>query len=145
MKDTFMAKAQEVDRKWYIIDAEGKVLGRLASEIAKILRGKNKPIYTPHVDTGDFVIVINAEKVALTGKKWDKKIHRYHTGWIGGLKEMKYSHLLQRTPEKVIEIAVKGMLPKNSLGRQMYRKLKVYVGPEHNHDAQKPEVLELNI
>ncbi len=145
MKDTFMAKAQEVDRKWYIVDAEGKVLGRLASEIAKILRGKNKPIYTPHVDTGDFVIVINAEKVALTGKKWDKKIHRYHTGWIGGLKEMKYSHLLQRTPEKVIEIAVKGMLPHNSLGRQMYRKLKVYVGTEHNHEAQKPEVLELNI
>ena len=145
MKDTFMAKAKDVERKWYVVDAEDKTLGRLASEIAKILRGKNKPIYTPHVDTGDFVIVINAEKVALTGKKWDKKMHRYHTGYIGGLKEMKYRHFLERTPEKVIEVAVKGMLPKNSLGRQMYRKLKVFKGPEHDHEAQKPEVLELNI
>ena len=145
MKDTFMAKAEEVERKWYVIDAEGKPLGRLASEVAKILRGKNKPIYTPHVDTGDFVIVINSEKVALTGKKLDKKLYRYHTGHIGGLKEIQYRHFIERSPEKVVEVAVKGMLPKNSLGRQMYRKLKVFKGAEHNHEAQKPEVLELSI
>ncbi len=142
---TFMAKAQEVERKWYVIDAEGKTLGRLASEVAKILRGKHKPTFTPHVDTGDFVIVVNAEKVVLTGKKMDQKVHRYHTGWPGGLKEIKYRHLLQRRPEKVIELAVKGMLPKNSLGRAMFRKLKVYKGPEHKHQAQKPEKLELDI
>ena len=142
---TYMAKAAEVERKWYVIDAEGKPLGRLSSEIAKILRGKNKPIYTPHTDTGDFVIVINAEKIVLTGDKLDKKLHRYHTGHPGGLREIKYRHFIERTPERVIEVAVKGMLPKNSLGRQMYRKLNVYKGPEHKHEAQKPEVLELSL
>lgn len=142
---TFMPKAPEVQRKWYVIDADGLPLGRLASEVARILRGKNKPIYTPHVDTGDFVIVINAEKIALTGNKMEQKMHRYHTGYPGGLKEIKYRHFIERTPEKVIEVAVKGMLPKNSLGRSMYTKLKVYKGSEHKHTAQKPEKLELNI
>ncbi|HHU91376.1 MAG TPA: 50S ribosomal protein L13 [Clostridiaceae bacterium] len=142
---TFMAKAQEVDRKWYVIDVEGKVLGRAASEVAKILRGKNKPIYTPHTDTGDFVIVVNADKIVLTGNKLDQKMYRRHTGWIGHLKEIKYRQFLEKQPEKVFELAVKRMLPKNSLGRAMFKKLKVYAGPEHNHQAQKPEVLELNI
>ena len=143
--NTYMAKASEVERKWYIIDADGKTLGRLSSEVAKILRGKNKPIYTPHADTGDFVIVINAEKIVLTGNKLEKKMHRYHTGHPGGLKEIKYRHFIERTPERVIEVAVKGMLPKNSLGRQMFRKLKVYKGSEHKHEAQRPEVLELKV
>jgi len=142
---TYMAKAQEVNRKWYVVDVEGKVLGRAASEVAKILRGKHKPEYTPHVDTGDFVIVINADKVVLTGKKLDKKLYRHHTGWIGNFKEIKYRHFLQQKPEKVFELAVKRMLPGNRLGRAMFRKLKVYAGSEHNHQAQKPEVLELNI
>jgi large subunit ribosomal protein L13 len=142
---TFMPKAQKVERKWYLIDANGLPLGRLASEAARILRGKNKPIYTPHVDTGDFIIIINAEKIALTGNKMEQKIHRYHTGYPGGLKEMKYRQFIARTPEKVIEVAVKGMLPKNSLGRSMFTKMKVYKGPEHKHEAQKPERLELNI
>lgn len=140
-----MAKAEQIQRKWYVVDAENKPLGRLASEVAKVLRGKNKPTYTPHVDTGDFVIVINAEKVLLTGKKLDQKVYRYHTGFPGGLKEIKYKHLLERRPEKAVELAVKGMLPKNSLGRAMYRKLKVYSGAEHEHQAQKPEVLTLDI
>lgn len=139
---SYMAKANEVERKWYIIDAEDKVLGRLATEIATILRGKNKPIYTPHVDTGDYVIVLNAEKVKLTGKKLDQKNHIYHTGYPGGLKRVSYRRLMEKNPEKIIEMAVKGMLPKNSLGRQMYRKLKVYEGVEHGHEAQKPEVYE---
>ncbi len=143
--NTFMAKAESIERKWYIIDAEGKPLGRMASEIAKILRGKNKPIYTPHVDTGDHVIVLNAEKVVLTGKKLDKKFYRYHTGYVGGLKEIKYRDLMAKNPEKAIELAVKRMLPGNSLGRAMIKKMKVYKGAEHNHDAQKPEVLELKI
>lgn len=142
---TFMAKAQEVDRKWYVIDVEGKVLGRAASEVAKILRGKNKPIYTPHTDTGDFVIIINADKIVLTGNKLDNKMYRRHTGWIGHLKEIKYRQFLEKQPEKVFELAVKRMLPGNSLGRAMFKKLKVYAGAEHNHQAQKPEVLELNI
>lgn len=142
---TFMAKAEEVNRKWYVIDAEGKPLGRLASEVAKILRGKNKPAYTPFVDTGDHVIVINAAKVAMTGKKPDQKIYRHFSGWIGGMKEIKYSQLLEKQPEKVIELAVKGMLPHNSLGRAMFRKLNVYKGAEHEHQAQKPEVLEINV
>ncbi|AUS98110.1 50S ribosomal protein L13 [Clostridium thermosuccinogenes] len=142
---TFMAKAEEVQRKWYVVDAEGKPLGRLASEVAKILRGKHKPNYTPHVDTGDHVIIINAEKIVLTGKKLDKKLYRYHTGYPGGLKEIPYRHFLAKRPEKVLEVAIKGMLPKNSLGRAMFRKLKVYAGGEHKHQAQKPEVLELNI
>ncbi len=142
---TFMAKAEEVKRKWYIVDAEGKPLGRLASEVAKILRGKNKPTYTPHVDTGDHVIVINAEKIVLTGKKLDQKLYRHHSLYPGGMKEIKYKHLLESKPEKAIELAVKGMLPKNSLGRAMYRKLNVYKGPEHKNQAQQPEVLTLDI
>ena len=142
---TFMAKAEEVKRKWYVVDAEGKPLGRLASEVAKILRGKNKPIYTPHVDTGDNVIVLNAAKVALTGKKLDNKVYRHHSGWPGGLKEVKYRQLMEKSPEKVIELAVKGMLPRNSLGRAMFRKLKVYRGSEHEHQAQKPETLDINV
>lgn len=139
---SYIAKPNEVERKWYVIDAEGKVLGRLASEIASILRGKNKPIYTPHVDTGDFVIVINADKVVLTGKKLEQKYYRYHTGYPGGLREISYERMMNEKPEKVIQQAVKGMLPKNSLGRQMFRKLKVYRGPEHKNEAQKPEVYE---
>jgi len=142
---TFMAKAEEVKRKWYVVDAEGKHLGRLASEVAKILRGKHKPEYTPYVDTGDYVIVLNADKVVLTGKKLEQKYHRYHTGWPGGLKEIKYRHFMEKSPEKAVELAIKGMLPKNSLGRAMFRKLKVYKGDKHNHEAQKPEKLELNI
>ena len=144
---TFMAKPESYvnKRKWYVVDANGQVLGRFASEIAKVLRGKNKPEYTPHVDTGDHVIVINAEKIALTGKKLDQKLYRHHSGWPGGLKELKYRHLLERRPEKVIELAVKGMLPKNSLGRQMYKKMIVYKGPEHKNQAQKPEELVFDI
>lgn len=142
---TYMPKGQEIDRKWYVVDATDKPLGRLASEIAKILRGKNKPIYTPHADTGDFVIVINASKVKLTGKKLEQKMYRHHTGYPGGLKEVPYAQFLAKSPEKVIELAVKGMLPKNSLGRAMYKKLNVYAGPTHENEAQKPEVLELNI
>lgn len=137
-----MAKANEVERKWYVIDAEGKVLGRLASEIASVLRGKRKPIFTPHVDCGDFVIVINADKVVLTGDKLNQKIHAYHTGYPGGRKEVVYAEMMAKRPEKVIELAVKGMLPKSRLGRQMNKKLKVYAGPEHPHAAQSPEVYE---
>lgn len=139
---SYMAKANEVERKWYVIDAEGKVLGRLASEIASVLRGKRKPIFTPHVDCGDFVIVINADKVVLTGDKLNQKIHAYHTGYPGGRKEIVYSEMIEKRPEKVIELAVKGMLPKSRLGRQMIKKLKVYAGPEHPHAAQAPEVYE---
>ena len=140
---SFMAKTNEIDRKWYVIDAEGKVLGRLATEIATILSGKNKPIYTPHVDTGDFVIVINADKIKLTGKKLEQKAYRYHTGYPGGLREVPYSRLMEKNPERIISLAVKGMLPKNSLGRSMFKKLKVYKGTEHKHQAQKPEVYEI--
>ncbi len=139
---SYMAKPNEIDRKWYVIDAEGKVLGRLASEVATILRGKHKPIYTPHVDTGDYVIIINADKVRLTGKKLEQKEYRYHTGYPGGLRSIPYSRMMKENPEKAIQLAVKGMLPKNRLGRQMIKKLKVYSGPEHNHEAQKPEVYE---
>ena len=142
---TFMAKAEEVQRKWYVVDAEGKPLGRLASEVAKVLRGKNKPTYTPHVDTGDHVIVLNAEKVVLTGKKLDQKYYRHYSGFAGGMKEIKYRQLMATRPEKVIELAVKGMLPHNILGRAMYRKLKVYKGNEHEHQAQQPEILEINV
>lgn len=140
---TYMAKPLEVERKWYVIDASGQTLGRLASEVASILRGKHKPTYTPHVDTGDFVIVINADKIVLTGNKLDQKKYRRHSGYPGGLKEMTYRNLLAKKPEKAIEIAVKGMLPKNRLGRKMFTKLKVYRGSEHPHQAQKPEVREL--
>lgn len=137
-----MAKANEIERKWYVIDAEGKVLGRLASEIASVLRGKKKPIFTPHVDCGDFVIVINADKVVLTGNKLNQKIHAYHTGYPGGRREVVYDEMMEKRPEKVIELAVKGMLPKNRLGRKMIKKLKVYTGSEHPHTAQAPEVYE---
>ncbi len=142
---TFMAKTAEVEKKWYVVDVEGKVLGRAASEVAKILRGKHKPEYTPHIDTGDFVIILNADKIVLTGKKLDQKMYRRHTGYIGHLKEIKYRHLLEKQPEKVFELAVKRMLPGNSMGRTMFKKLKVYAGSQHNHQAQKPEALELNI
>ncbi len=139
---SFMAKTNEIDRKWYVIDAEGKVLGRLATEVANILSGKNKPIYTPHVDTGDYVIIINAEKIKLTGKKLQQKKYSYHTGYPGGLKQVSYDKLIVDKPEKIIELAVKGMLPKSSLGRNMIKKLKVYSGAEHNHQAQQPEIYE---
>lgn len=140
---TYMAKPTDVDRKWYVIDASNQTLGRLATEVATILRGKHKPTFTPHVDTGDFVIVINAEKVRLTGNKLSQKKYQHHSGYPGGLKEMDYRTLLQRRPEKAIELAVKGMLPHNRLGDQMYKKLKVYRGSEHPHQAQKPELREL--
>ncbi|HRY12969.1 MAG TPA: 50S ribosomal protein L13 [Syntrophomonadaceae bacterium] len=138
-----MAKPAEIDRKWYVIDAAGQTLGRLSSEVASILRGKHKPIYTPHVDTGDFVIIINASQINLTGNKLLNKKMRWHTGYPGGLKEIDYGTLLQKKPEKIIEAAVKGMLPHNRLGAAMFKKLKVYRGSEHPHQAQKPEVREL--
>lgn len=141
--NTFMPNNQTVERKWYVVDAEGKTLGRLASEVAKVLSGKTKPIYTPHVDTGDFVIIINAEKVVLTGKKLEQKYYRTYSGHIGGLKETKYKDMMKNKPELVMTHAVKGMLPKNKLGRAMLKKLRVYRGAEHNHQAQKPEALEL--
>jgi len=143
MRSTYIAKPELVERKWYIIDAEGHTLGRLASEVAKILRGKNKPTYTPHVDTGDNVIIINSDKVILTGKKLEQKFYRHHSGYIGGLKEIKYKDFMANTPEKAFMLAVKGMLPKNRLGREMLTKLRVYKGTEHNHEAQKPEALEI--
>ena len=145
MKTTFMAKAAEVDRKWFIVDAEGKTLGRLAAEVAKVLRGKNKPIFTPHVDTGDFVIIINAEKVVLTGKKLVQKTYFRHSGYVGGTTFTTAGKMLADKPERMLELAVKGMLPKNTLGRQMFRKLKVYRGAEQPHAAQQPEVLEINV
>lgn len=140
---SFVAKPLELERKWYVVDAEGKTLGRLSSEVAKVLRGKHKPIFTPHVDCGDYVIIINAEKVVLTGKKLEQKKFRWHTGYIGHLRERSYKELMAKKPEFVVEQAIKGMLPKNSLGRDMFRKLKVYSGTEHGHEAQKPEALEL--
>lgn len=140
---TYVAKPAEVERKWYVIDASNQTLGRLSSEVAAILRGKHKPIYTPHVDTGDFVIIINAEKIQLTGDKLNQKMYRTYSGYPGGLKEMDYRTLLQKKPEKAIETAVKGMLPHNRLGDKMFKKLKVYRGGAHPHQAQKPEVREL--
>ena len=138
---TFMASPATIDRKWYVVDATDMTLGRLASEVAKVLRGKNKAIFTPHIDTGDYVIVINAEKIKVTGKKLDQKIYYRHSDYVGGMKETTLREKLAKKPEEVIELAVKGMLPKGPLGRQMYTKLHVYAGPEHNHAAQKPEVL----
>ena len=140
---TFMPKAADITRKWYVVDAEGLALGRVASQVANILRGKNKPIYTPNVDTGDYVIVVNASKVVLTGKKLDQKIYYKHSGYVGGLKETKYRKLLAEKPEEAMRHAVVGMLPKGPLGRQMAKKLKIYAGAEHEHAAQKPEVLSL--
>ena len=140
---TFIPKAADIDRKWYVVDADGMVLGRLASQVANILRGKNKPIYTPNMDTGDYVIIINASKAILTGKKLDQKIYDHHSGYAGGLKETKYRKLMAEKPEFAVRRAVVGMLPKGPLGRQMARKLKVYAGAEHEQAAQKPEVLDL--
>jgi large subunit ribosomal protein L13 len=140
---TFVAKEKEVDRKWYLVDAKDKVLGRLATQIAMRLRGKHKPIFTPHADTGDFVVVINADKVTLTGKKWDKKIYYRHSGYIGGLKEITAKKLLEKKPRDILRFAVKGMLPKNSLGRRQLKKLKIYTGSAHPHEAQQPEKLEI--
>ncbi len=141
--NTYMANAQTVERKWYVVDAEGMVLGRVASQVANILRGKHKPTYTPHVDTGDYVIVVNADKLVLTGKKLDQKIYYHHTGYVGGLKETKYRKLMAEKPEFALRHAVVGMLPKNPLGRKMATKLHIYSGAEHEHAAQKPEVLTL--
>ena len=138
---TFMASPATIDRKWYVVDATDMTLGRLASEVAKVLRGKNKPIFTPHIDCGDNVIVINAEKIKVTGKKMDQKVYYHHSDYVGGLKEATLREKLEKKPEQVIELAVKGMLPKGPLGRQMFSKLHVYAGPEHKHEAQKPEVL----
>ena len=138
---TFMASPATIDRKWYVVDASGMTLGRLASEVAKVLRGKNKPIFTPHVDTGDYVIVVNAAKVVVTGKKLDQKIYYNHSDYVGGMKETKLKDMLANKPERVVELAVKGMLPKGPLGREMYKKLHVYAGAENEQQAQKPEVL----
>ena len=138
---TFMANPTDIERKWYVVDATGYTLGRLASEIAKVLRGKNKAIFTPHIDTGDYVIVVNADKIKVTGKKLQQKIYYNHSDYVGGMKETTLKEMMEKKPERVIELAVKGMLPKGPLGRQMYKKLHVYAGPEHDHAAQKPEVL----
>ncbi len=139
--NSFMANPDKIERKWYVVDAEGCTLGRLASEVASVLRGKNKPVFTPHVDTGDYVIVINAEKIKVTGKKLDQKIYSSHSDYVGGMKETTLREMMNKKPERVIELAVKGMLPKGPLGRQMIKKLHVYAGAEHGHEAQKPEVL----
>ncbi|MEK4630317.1 MAG: 50S ribosomal protein L13 [Solibacillus sp.] len=143
MRTTFMAKGQEVERKWLVVDAEGQTLGRLASEVAAILRGKHKPTFTPNVDTGDHVIIINAEKIELTGKKLQDKIYYRHTQFAGGLKQRTAGEMKEKYPTQMLELAIKGMLPKNSLGRQMFSKLNVYAGSEHPHAAQKPEAYEL--
>ena len=138
---TYMANPDKIERKWYVVDAEGCTLGRLASGVASVLRGKNKPQFTPHVDTGDYVIVVNADKIKVTGKKLEQKIYYNHSDYVGGMKETTLKEMLAKKPEKVIELAVKGMLPKVPLGRAMNKKLFVYAGPEHKHEAQKPEVL----
>ena len=140
---TFVAKEQDITKKWYVVDAKDRVLGRLATQIAMHLRGKHKPVFTPHADTGDFVVVVNADKIALTGKKWDKKIYYHHTGYTGGLKQISAKKLLEKKPEDILRFAVKGMLPKNSLGRRQLKKLKIYVGTDHPHEAQQPEILEI--
>ena len=138
---TYMANPDKIERKWYVVDAEGQTLGRMASEIAKVLRGKNKPEYTPHVDTGYYVVVVNAEKVKVSGKKLQQKIYYNHSDYVGGMKETTLAEMMAKKPEKVIELAVKGMLPKGPMGRDMIKKLHVYAGPEHKQQAQKPEVL----
>ena len=140
---TYMANAQTVERKWYVVDAAGLPLGRVASKVASVLRGKNKPTYTPNVDCGDFVIVLNSDKIVLTGKKYEDKFYRYHTGYIGGLKEISYKKLMAEKSDVALFEAIKGMLPKNSLGRSMIKKLKIFKGEEHNHAAQKPEEMKL--
>ena len=138
---TYMANPDKIERKWYVVDADGQTLGRLASEVAKVLRGKNKPVFTPHVDTGDYVIIVNADKIKVTGKKMDQKIYYNHSEYVGGMKETTLREMMAKKPEQVIELAVKGMLPKGPLGRTMIKKLHVYAGAEHAHQAQKPEVL----
>ena len=143
MRTTTIANPAMIERKWYVVDAADKTLGRLATEVATVLRGKNKPIYTPHVDTGDYVIIINAAKIKVTGNKLNDKVYYHHTGYTGGLKQVTLQELLAKKPEEVVSHAVKGMLPKNALGRAMFKKLFVYAGPEHKHAAQKPEVLEI--
>lgn len=143
MRTTYIAKKADIQKKWYVVDAADMTLGRLASEVAKVLKGKNKPIYTPHVDTGDYVIVINADKVKVTGKKLEQKLYTHHTGYIGGLKQIPLKKMMETKPEEVIRHAVKGMLPKNTLGKNIYKKLFVYAGPDHEQQAQKPEVLEI--
>lgn len=140
---TFVAREQDIDKKWYVVDAENKVLGRLATQIAVRLRGKHKPLYTPHADTGDFIVVVNAKKVTMTGSKWDRKMYYRHSGYVGGLKQISARKLLEKKPEEIIRYAVRRMLPKNSLGRRQLKKLKIYAGPEHPHQAQKPEKLEI--
>lgn len=142
MNNTFMANPEKIERKWYVVDAAGCTLGRLASEVAKILRGKNKPEFTPHIDTGDYVIIVNAEKIKVTGKKLNQKIYYHHSDYVGGMKETTLKDMLATHPERVVEYAVKGMLPKGPLGRQMYKKLFVYAGPDHKHAAQKPEEIK---
>jgi large subunit ribosomal protein L13 len=141
MQKTFVASQATIERKWYVVDAQGKTLGRLATEVARVLRGKHKPIFTPFLDTGDYVIIVNAEKVKITGRKLDQKIYYNHSDYVGGMRETTLRNMLANKPERVLELAVKGMLPKGPLGRQMYKKLFVYAGPEHKHAAQKPEVL----
>jgi len=143
MRTTYILKEADIERKWYVVDATGHTLGRLASEIAIVLRGKNKPIFTPHLDAGDNVIIINADKIKVTGKKLDQKLYRRHSGYVGGLKETTLRVMMDKKPEEVMRLAVKGMLPKNTLGRKMLKKLHVYAGEEHRHEAQKPEVLEV--
>ena len=140
---SYMARPLEVERKWHVIDAEGQTLGRLATEIARLLRGKNKPQYTPHVDTGDFVVVVNAEKVVVTGKQAEQKVYYRHTGYPGGLRETSYETMLERKPTEILRKAVRGMMPRTRLGRQQFRKLKIYAGPEHPHEAQAPEPYEV--
>ena len=143
VQPSYSAKKGEITREWYIVDAEGQTLGRLASKVAKILQGKHKPIYTPHIDTGDFVIIINAEKINVTGDKANTKVYRNHSGYPGGLKEISYKRLLEKQPEQIIKYAIKGMMPKTILGKQMLKKLKVYAGPNHPHQAQKPKEIDL--
>ena len=140
---TYVAKEQEVEKKWYLVDASDKVVGRMATQIAMRLRGKHKPIFTPHADTGDFVVVVNAEKVVFTGRKWDEKTYYRHTGYMGGLKEITAKKLLEKKPEEILRLAVKRMLPKNSLGRRQLKKLKIYTGPKHRHEAQQLEKWEI--
>ena len=140
---SFMASPSTIEREWYVVDATGHTLGRLASEVAKVLRGKNKPIFTPHMDCGDYVIIVNADKIKVTGKKLDQKIYYHHSDYVGGMKETTLKEKLAKKPEQVLELAVKGMLPKGPLGRQMYRKLYVYAGPDHKHAAQQPKELEI--
>ncbi len=141
---SYMARPQEVERKWHVIDAEDKTLGRLASEIARILRGKNKPQYTPHIDTGDFVVVVNADRVKVSGRKADQKLYRHHTGYPGGLREVSYERMMDRKPTEILRKAVWGMIPKTRLGRRQFKKLKIYAGPEHPHEAQRPEPYEVS-